>query len=583
MKNKTYNKRKVLIVFVCASAILLALIGRLAYLMIFDAEYYQKKAESLHERERDIKAARGEIVDRNKTVLATNKTVCTISVIHNQIEDPELIIQTLAKELELDEAAVRKRVEKVSSIERIKTNVEKEIGDRIRNYNLAGVKVDEDFKRYYPHNELASKVLGFTGGDNQGIIGLEVKYEDYLKGINGTILTTTDARGVELEGVAEDRMEPVAGESLQISLDYNIQSFCEQAALKSMEEKQADAVSILLMNPQNGEILAMVNVPEFNLNEPYILNTGTDADTLTDEQLQDQLNQMWRNGCINDTYEPGSTFKIITTSAALEEGVVKLDDTFSCPGYRVVEDRKIRCHKVGGHGSETFVQGIQNSCNPVFIDIGLRLGADRFYDYFDQFGLFGLTNVDLPGEAGTIMHKKEDIGLVELATMSFGQSFQITPIQMATTVSSLINGGKRITPHLGMAVLDKEGNVVEELKYKEKDGIVSEETSATMRMLLEGVISEGTGKNAYIEGYSIGGKTATSQTLPRSANKYISSFIGFAPADNPQVLGMIAIHNPQGVYYGGTIAAPVMRNIFDNVLPYLGIEKSETVSDEEQQ
>ncbi|HAX53528.1 peptidoglycan D,D-transpeptidase FtsI family protein [Muricomes intestini] len=583
MKNKTYNKRKVLIVFVCASAILLALIGRLAYLMIFDAEYYQKKAESLHERERDIKAARGEIVDRNKTVLATNKTVCTISVIHNQIEDPELIIQTLAKELELDEAAVRKRVEKVSSIERIKTNVEKEIGDRIRNYNLAGVKVDEDFKRYYPHNELASKVLGFTGGDNQGIIGLEVKYEDYLKGINGTILTTTDARGVELEGVAEDRMEPVAGQSLQISLDYNIQSFCEQAALKSMEEKQADAVSILLMNPQNGEILAMVNVPEFNLNEPYILNTGTDADTLTDEQLQDQLNQMWRNGCINDTYEPGSTFKIITTSAALEEGVVKLDDTFSCPGYRVVEDRKIRCHKVGGHGSETFVQGIQNSCNPVFIDIGLRLGADRFYDYFDQFGLFGLTNVDLPGEAGTIMHKKEDIGLVELATMSFGQSFQITPIQMATTVSSLINGGKRITPHLGMAVLDKEGNVVEELKYKEKDGIVSEETSATMRMLLEGVISEGTGKNAYIEGYSIGGKTATSQTLPRSANKYISSFIGFAPADNPQVLGMIAIHNPQGVYYGGTIAAPVMRNIFDNVLPYLGIEKSETVSDEEQQ
>ncbi len=583
MKNKTYNKRKVLIVFVCASAILLALIGRLAYLMIFDAEYYQKKAESLHERERDIKAARGEIVDRNKTVLATNKTVCTISVIHNQIEDPELIIQTLAKELELDEAAVRKRVEKVSSIERIKTNVEKEIGDRIRNYNLAGVKVDEDFKRYYPHNELASKVLGFTGGDNQGIIGLEVKYEDYLKGINGTILTTTDARGVELEGVAEDRIEPVAGQSLQISLDYNIQSFCEQAALKSMEEKQADAVSILLMNPQNGEILAMVNVPEFNLNEPYILNTGTDADTLTDEQLQDQLNQMWRNGCINDTYEPGSTFKIITTSAALEEGVVKLDDTFSCPGYRVVEDRKIRCHKVGGHGSETFVQGIQNSCNPVFIDIGLRLGADRFYDYFDQFGLFGLTNVDLPGEAGTIMHKKEDIGLVELATMSFGQSFQITPIQMATTVSSLINGGKRITPHLGMAVLDKEGNVVEELKYKEKDGIVSEETSATMRMLLEGVISEGTGKNAYIEGYSIGGKTATSQTLPRSANKYISSFIGFAPADNPQVLGMIAIHNPQGVYYGGTIAAPVMRNIFDNVLPYLGIEKSETVSDEEQQ
>jgi stage V sporulation protein D (sporulation-specific penicillin-binding protein) len=580
MKNKTYNKKKILVVFIGASMILLGLIGRLVYLMVFDAEYYQKKAESLHEREREIKAARGEIVDRNKTVLATNKTVCTISVIHNQIEDPELVIQTLMKELEMDESKIRKRVEKVSSIEKIKTNVDKETGDRIRNYNLAGVKVDEDFKRYYPYNEIASKVLGFTGGDNQGIIGLEVKYEEYLKGINGTILTTTDARGIELEGVAEDRVEPIAGQTLQLSLDYNIQAFCEQAALKAMEEKQADAVSILLMNPQNGEILAMVNVPEFNLNEPYILNTEVDMDTLTDEELQNQLNQMWRNGCINDTYEPGSTFKIITTAACLEEGVVSLNDTFSCPGYRVVEDRKIRCHKVGGHGTETFVQGIQNSCNPVFIDIGLRLGSDKFYDYFGQFGLLNLTNVDLPGEAGTIMHKKEDIGTVELATMSFGQSFQITPIQMATTVSSLINGGRRITPHLGKAVLDKEGNVVEELDYKEKNGVVSQETSATMRMLLEGVVSEGTGRNAYIEGYSIGGKTATSQTLPRSANKYISSFIGFAPAENPQVLGMVVIHNPQGVYYGGTIAAPVMKNIFDNVLPYLGIEKSETVGEE---
>ncbi len=581
MKNKTYNKKKILVIFICAAAILLGLIGRLVYLMIFDAEYYQEKAESLHEREREIKAARGEIVDRNNTVLATNKTVCTISVIHNQIEDPEIVIQTLMKELGLEEETVRKRVEKVSSIEKIKTNVDKEIGDKIRNYNLAGVKVDEDFKRYYPYNELASKVLGFTGGDNQGIIGLEVKYEEYLKGINGTILTTTDARGIELEGVAEDRIEPVAGQTLQISLDYNIQAFCEQAALKVMEEKQAESVSILLMNPQNGEILAMVNVPEFNLNEPYILNTGADMDTLTDEEQQNQLNQMWRNGSINDTYEPGSTFKIITTSACLEEGVVNLTDTFSCPGYRVVEDRKIRCHKVGGHGSETFVQGIQNSCNPVFIDIAMRLGSDKFYDYFGQFGLLGLTNVDLPGEAGTIMHKKDDIGLVELATMSFGQSFQITPIQMATTVSSLINGGTRVTPHLGMAVLDKEGNVTEKLKYEEKDGIVSEETSATMRMLLESVVSEGTGKNAYIEGYSIGGKTATSQTLPRSANKYISSFIGFAPADNPQVLGMVVIHNPQGVYYGGTIAAPVMKNIFDNVLPYLGIEKTATQNETE--
>ena len=527
----------------------------------------------MHEREREIKAARGEIVDRNKVVLATNKTVCTISVIHSQIEDEELVIQTLAKELELDEETVRKKVEKVSSMEKVKTNVEKEVGDRIRNYNLAGVKVDEDYKRYYPYNELASKVLGFTGGDNQGIIGLEVKYEEYLKGTNGTILTMTDARGIELEGIAEDRIEPVAGETLQISLDYNMQAYCEQAAMKVMEEKQADSVSILLMNPQNGEILSMVNVPEFNLNEPYELNTGVNEETLSDEELQDALNQMWRNGCINDTYEPGSTFKIITSSACLEEGVVSLDDTFSCPGYRIVEDRKIRCHKVGGHGSETFVEGIQNSCNPVFIDIGLRLGAEKFYDYFEQFGLLDMTNVDLPGEAGTIMHKKEDIGTVELATMAFGQSFQITPIQMATTVSSLINGGTRVTPHLGVAVLDEEGNEIERFSYETQKGIVSEDTSKTMQMLLESVVAEGSGKNAYIEGYSIGGKTATSQTLPRSANKYISSFIGFAPADNPQILGMVVIHNPQGVYYGGTIAAPVLRNIFDNVLPYMGIEK----------
>lgn len=573
MKNKTYNKKKILVVFGCAFVILFGLIARLVYLMVFDAEYYQEMAKALHEREREIKAARGEIVDRNKVVLATNKTVCTISVIHSQIEDEELVIQTLAKELELDEETVRKKVEKVSSMEKVKTNVEKEVGDRIRNYNLAGVKVDEDYKRYYPYNELASKVLGFTGGDNQGIIGLEVKYEDYLKGTNGTILTMTDARGIELEGIAEDRIEPVAGETLQISLDYNMQAYCEQAAMKVMEEKQADSVSILLMNPQNGEIFSMVNVPEFNLNEPYELNTGVNEETLSDEELQDALNQMWRNGCINDTYEPGSTFKIITSSACLEEGVVSLDDTFSCPGYRIVEDRKIRCHKVGGHGSETFVEGIQNSCNPVFIDIGLRLGAEKFYDYFEQFGLLDMTNVDLPGEAGTIMHKKEDIGTVELATMAFGQSFQITPIQMATTVSSLINGGTRVTPHLGVAVLDEEGNEIERFSYETQKGIVSEDTSKTMQMLLESVVAEGSGKNAYIEGYSIGGKTATSQTLPRSANKYISSFIGFAPADNPQILGMVVIHNPQGVYYGGTIAAPVLQNIFDNVLPYMGIEK----------
>ena len=573
MKNKTYNKKKIFVVFICAAAIILALVGRLVYLMVFDAQYYQKKAEALHEREREIKAARGEIVDAGGTVLATNKTVCTISVIHSQVKDPETVIRELSAALEMDEATVRARVEKVSSMERIKANVDKATGDKIRNLELEGVKVDEDFKRYYPYNELASKVLGFTGGDNQGIIGLEVKYEEYLKGINGTILTTTDARGVELDGVAEDRVEPVAGNTLQVSLDYNIQMYAQQMAEKVMEEKQADKVAILLMNPQNGEILAMVNVPEFNLNEPFTLNTEENGESMTDEKKQDALNQMWRNGCINDTYEPGSTFKIITASACLEEGVVHLDDTFSCPGYRVVEDRKTRCHKVGGHGSETFVQGIQNSCNPVFIDIGLRLGVDRFYDYFGQFGLMDMTGVDLPGEAGTIMHKKENIGLVELATMSFGQSFQITPMQMATTVSSLINGGRRVTPHFGVRVLDSKGKEVEEFRYKEKKNIVSEETSATMRMLLESVVSEGSGKNAKVEGFRIGGKTATSQTLPRSANKYISSFIGFAPADNPQVLGMCVIYNPQGVYYGGTIAAPVIGNIFENILPYLGIEK----------
>ena len=576
MKNKTYNKKKMLVVFGAAVVIILALLGRLVYLMVFDAEYYQKRAEALHEREREIKAARGEIVDRNGVVLATNKTVCTISVIHSQIEDSEKVIQVLSEELELPEETVRKRVEKVSSMEKVKTNVEKEIGDKIRNYNLAGVKVDEDFKRYYPYGELASKVLGFTGGDNQGIIGLEVKYEDVLKGTNGTILTITDARGIELEGIAENRIEPVAGNTLKVSLDYNIQSFCEQAAEKVMEEKQAEAVSILLMNPQNGEILAMVNVPEFDLNAPFELPAEEDGqESVSDEKKQELLNQMWRNRCINDTYEPGSTFKIITSAACLEEGVVHLEDTFSCPGYRIVEDRKIRCHKVGGHGSETFVQGIQNSCNPVFMDIGLRLGAERFYDYFSQFGLLNLTNVDLPGEAGTIMHRKEDIGLVELATMTFGQSFQITPIQMLTTVSSIINGGRRVTPHLGVEMLDKKGNTLETYSYKEGKDVVSEETSETMRMLLESVVSEGSGKNAYIEGYQIGGKTATSQTLPRSANRYIASFIGFAPADQPQVIGMVIIHDPQGVYYGGTIAAPVLKDIYDNVLPYLGIEKEE--------
>lgn len=572
MKNKTYNKKKMLIVFLCALVVIIGLTGRLVYLMVFDAEYYQEKAKSLHEREREIKAARGEIIDCNGTVLATNKTVCTISVIHSQIKEPERVIKELSSILGLEEETVRKRVEKVSSMERIKTNVEKEVGDKIRNLELDGVKVDEDFKRYYPFEELASKVLGFTGGDNQGIIGLEVGYENELKGQNGMILTTTDARGIELDGVAEDRIEPRAGNTLQISLDYNIQMYAQQMAEKVMEEKQAEKVAILLMNPKNGEILAMVNVPEFNLNEPFVLNTEG-SENLTPEEKQDALNQMWRNGCINDTYEPGSTFKIITSSACLEEGVVKLDDRFHCPGYKMVEDRKIRCHKVGGHGSETFVQGIQNSCNPVFIEIGLRLGTDDFYKYFEQFGLMGETGVDLPGEASTIMHKKENVGQVELATMSFGQSFQVTPVQMAATVSSLINGGYRVTPHFGVQVLDAKGKKIETLHEGRGKRIVSEETSKTMQKLLESVVSEGSGKNAYVEGYSIGGKTATSQTLPRSANKYISSFIGFAPTQDPQILGMCVIYDPQGIYYGGTIAAPVIGDIFENIFPYLGIEK----------
>ena len=577
MKSRTYNRKKILVVFLSAALVLAALLGRLVYLMIFDAEYYQELARDLHEREREIKAARGGILDRNGVVLATNRTVCTISVIHSQIQDADRVVEVLSSELDLDAEEVRRKVEKVSSMERIQTNVDKETGDRIREYDLAGVKVDEDYRRYYPHGDLASRVLGFTGGDNQGIIGLEVKYEDYLKGTNGTILTVTDARGVELEGVAEDRIEPVPGETLKVSLDYNIQAYCQQAAENVLEEKQAEAVSILLMNPKNGEILAMVNAPEFDLNDPFTLNTGVDADTLSGEELQEQLNQMWRNRCINDTYEPGSAFKIITASACLEEGVVDLDDTFVCPGYRIVEDRKIRCHKVGGHGQETFADGIRNSCNPVFMDIGLRLGADRFYDYFRQFGLMEQTGIDLPGEAGTIMHRKEDIGTVELATMTFGQSFQITPVQLAVTVSALINGGTRVTPHVALGTVDESGAYTREFDYETEEGIVSEETSRTMRMLLESVVSEGSGKNAYIEGYSIGGKTATSETLPRSAGKYIASFVGFAPAEDPEVLGIVIIHDPKGVYYGGTIAAPVLRDIYDNVLPYLGIEKTESM------
>ena len=629
MRLKTFHKKKVVTVFFVCVFALAFLAGRLIDLMLFESEYYAKKAQDLHERERDIKAARGRIIDACGNVLATNQTVCTISVIHSQIEDPEEVIRVLTEELELPEETVRKRVEKRSSIERIKTNVDKEIGDKIRERNLAGVKVDEDFKRWYPYGTLASKVLGFTGGDNQGIIGLEVKYEDILKGSDGKILTLTDARGVELPEAGESRLEPIAGNDLCISLDANIQKFVEQAAAKVMEKKSADRVSIIIMRPSNGEILAMADVPEFDLNNPFELNlddigtaestdgeaaaaqgqsveadvdaaaaqgksadaavaqgqsaeAAVDADgtqgedaaaAMTDAERQDAWNQMWRNGCINDTYEPGSTFKIITASAGLEEGVVSLTDQFSCPGYKIVEDRKIRCHKVTGHGSENFVQGAQNSCNPVFIEVGLRLGVERYYHYFEQFGLLSKTGIDLPGEAATIMHKMENMGQVELATVSFGQSFQITPIQLITTVSSLINGGRRITPHFGVEVRDSGGALLKVLEYPAGEQILSEETSETMRYVLEQVVDGGSGKNAYLEGYHIGGKTATSETLPRSANKYISSFIGFAPADDPQVIGLCVIHNPQGVYYGGTIAAPVIQEIFANILPYLGIER----------
>ena len=569
----TFHKRKITVVFLGSVLLLLALMGRLGWLMLGRAEYYGKKAQDLHERERSIKAERGEIWDCNGTVLAANQTVCTVSVIHSQITEPERVIQVLTKELNMEEEKVRARVEKRSSIERIRTNIPKETGDRIRQQELAGVKVDEDYRRFYPFGNLASTVIGFTGGDNQGIVGLEVQYDDVLQGTPGKILTMTDARGVELPDAGENRLEPEAGDTLQTSLDVNIQTYATQAALQVMEKKQADGVTILLMRPNNGEILAMVNVPEYDLNDPFTLETDTVQ--MSEQEIQDARNQMWRNDCINDTYEPGSTFKIITASAGLEEGVVSLQDSFFCPGYKIVDDRRIRCHKVSGHGSENFVQAAQNSCNPVFIEVGLRLGVERYYHYFQQFGLLEKTGIDLPGEAGTIMHQPENMGQVELATVAFGQSFQITPIQLAATVASLINGGKRITPHIGVSIWDAEGALKEKLEHPKGEQILSEETSRTMRYVLEQVVDGGSGKNAYIEGYRIGGKTATSETLPRSANQYISSFIGFAPADDPQVLGLCVIHNPQGVYYGGTIAAPVIRDIFQNILPYIGIEKEE--------
>lgn len=572
-ENRTHHRGRITAAMLILTLAAAVLAGRLCYLMIVRSEHYSQMAEELHQRERTIKAARGQILDRNGTVIATNRTVCTISVVHNQIEDQEKVIQVLSKELGISEETVRKKVETYSSREIIKTNVDKELGDKIRDMRMAGVKVDEDYKRYYPYDSLAAKVLGFTGGDNQGIIGLEVEYEECLKGINGKILTMADAAGVEIENAAEDRIEPIAGNDLQISLDVNIQKYAEQAAYQVMEKKGAKGVSVIIMNPQNGEILAMVNAPEFDLNHPFVLPEG--QENAGEKEKQDLLNQIWRNSCINDTYEPGSTFKIITAAAGLEEGVVKLEDHFSCPGFRIVEDRKIRCHKVGGHGSETFLQGMMNSCNPVLIDVGQRLGVDRYYKYFEQFGLKGKTGVDIPGEASTIMHKKENMKAVELATVSFGQSFQITPLQLITTVSSIINGGTRVTPHFGIQWTSADGETVHKYDYPEGERILSEETSATMRYILEQVVAEGSGKNAKLEGYRIGGKTATSEKLPRSLKKYISSFIGFAPADNPQVIALITINEPEGVYYGGTIAAPVIADIFKNILPYLGIPETE--------
>ncbi len=577
--NLTKHRKNIAVLGLLIAVAMTGLLGRLGFLMLVRADHYGEMARDLHERERTIKAARGRILDAGGNVIADNRTVCTISVIYNQVTDREEVIRSLCSILDLSEEPVRKKVEKRSSREIIKTNVDKETGDKIRALKLDGVKVDEDYKRYYPMGSLASKVLGFTGGDNQGIIGLEVMYEKYLKGKNGVILTLTDARGVELDKAAEDRIEPVAGNDLQISLDVNIQLYAQQLAYQVMEQKNAKKVSVIVMDPRNGELLAMVNAPEFDLNDPFTPDQNLKSQSLKEEAaarsqtmgLQDRLNAMWRNTCINDTYEPGSTFKIITAAAGLEAGAVTLEDTFSCPGFRVVEDRRIRCHKAGGHGTETFLQGAMNSCNPVFIDVGQRLGVDRYYKYFTQFGLKGKTGIDLPGEAATIMHKKEKMGAVELATVSFGQSFQITPIQLITTAASIVNGGRRVTPHFGVRVIRSDGGAVKELSYPQGKQILSSETSVSMRYVLEQVVAEGSGKRAALEGFRIGGKTATSEKLPRSLKKYISSFLGFAPADDPRVMALITIDEPQGIYYGGTIAAPVIGELFKNILPYMGI------------
>lgn len=573
-RSRIYNKKKLVIYFFAIFIIFILLGIRIGYVMIFRSRHYAGLAQELHERERQIKAARGKLVDRNGVVIASNETVCTVSVIYNQIKEPEKVIQVLSDTLGMSQDDIRKKVEKISVREKIKSNISKETGDLIRSYDLDGVKVDEDYKRYYPYGTLASKVLGFTGSDNQGIIGLEVEYEDYLKGTDGEILTQTDARGIELDQVVEGRKEAIAGQNLLLALDVNIQQYAQQAAEKVMEEKSAGYVSIIVMNPQNGEIYAMVNNPEFDLNHPYELNSETDAARGT-EEYQNLLNKMWRNQCINDTYEPGSTFKIVTATAGLEEGVVSLDSTFSCPGYRMVEDRRIKCHKTTGHGSETFVQATMNSCNPVFIDVGLRIGPERFYYYLQKLGLMEKTGVDLPGEAGTIIHKLENVGQVEMATMSFGQSFQITPLQLLRAVSAVINGGMLITPHFAVGTCDDEGNLLEAFEYPTVEQTVSSQTSENMKYILTQVVSEGGGKNGQVEGYNVGGKTATSEKLPRGNGKYISSYIGFAPADDPQVIAICLINEPVGIYYGGTIAAPVISSLYEDVLPYLEIKKAQ--------
>ena len=578
-QSRTLQRQKLLFVYGMVVLFMIGLAGRLLYLMVNRADYYGEKAKEVHQRQRTVKAARGIIYDRNGVAIASNKPVSTISVIHNQVQNPEKVIRVLSELLELPKEKVRKRVEKVSSIEKIKSNVDKDISDRIRDMELAGVMVDEDYKRYYPYSEFASKVIGFTGADNQGIIGMEVAYDKYLQGQDGSILTMTTARGLEIDGKAEERIEPIAGTNLYTSLDVNIQSFAQQAAGKVMKAKKAKSVRIVMMNPQNGEIYAMVNVPEFDLNDPYTLNT-TSSKNMSDKKKQEALNGMWRNACVSDTYEPGSTFKVIVAASALEAGVVKLEDTFHCPGFKVVEDRRIRCHKTTGHGSETFVQGVQNSCNPVFMEVGARLGVDNMFHYLQQLGIMSKTGIDVPGEASMIMHRKENVGAVELATMSFGQSFQLTPVRLLSSISMILNGGTRITPHLGVELESSDGTAVKKLTYPAQENIISSQTSETMRMILESVVSEGSGKKAYVEGYQVGAKTGTSEKLPRHSNKYIASCMGFAPADHPVVAALVLIDEPQGIYYGGTIAAPVISELLDNALPYLGVERGETVTAE---